>query len=377
MERELNVKIHESGDVYINNSFAAQLCFTSDAVGSAVAQYLAEEDSDDDSDDPDPEDRDKMVRESVMETLRNGTWGVEEKDDGSFEYEIYPSYDDRLSDGDVADILEAEDPAFAFDEKIEEMYWDHICSVRDSVAEEAASSVYPKMSAEDEGEIIREALEVVEEVVAIKYPYDHYLGQTYRADITIDTGDMNYDFTLNSVYPGYYRGKDETIEDRASLVWLAGTQGYTKPQLEAALAKGDVADPKGFLDSVRQEVANEASHMNMLTFLVEMKLSDMLRVNELMRKQKPDGEVIFEADLRPDCGTIRISKDTMTGLFNPWDGAGSCFEIELEKDVDIPVRYIHTCLPDRYFHWCVESVYGMPGWAWKDALTEVKEPDAA
>lgn len=373
MERELNVKIHESGDVYINNSFAAQLCFTSDAVGSAVAQYLAENTDNG----PSPEDRSKMVRQAVLDVLRSNTIGAEEKDDGFFEYEIYPSYDDRLSDGDVADILEAEDPAFAFDEKIEEMYWDHICGIRDSVAQKAASSVFPKLSAEDEENIIQSALEVVEEVMDIKYPYDHYLSQTYRADITIDTGDMNYDFTLNSVYPGYYRGKDETIEDRASLVWLAGTQGYTKPQLEAALAKGDVANPKGFLDSVRQEVANEASHINMLTFLVEMKLSDMLRVNELMRKQKPDGKVVFEADLRPDCGTISLAKDTMTGLFSSWDGAGSCFEIELEKDVEVPVKYIHTCLPDRYFHWCVENTYGMPGSAWKDALTEVKGPDAA
>ena len=62
MERELNVKIHESGDVYINNSFAAQLCFTSDAVGSAVAQYLAENTDNG----PSAEDRSKMVRQAVL-----------------------------------------------------------------------------------------------------------------------------------------------------------------------------------------------------------------------------------------------------------------------------------------------------------------------
>ena len=81
--------------------------------------------------------------------------------------------------------------------------------------------------------------------------------------------------------------------------------------------------------------------------------------------------------MRPDCGTIRIRKDAMTGLFNSEDGAGSCFEIELEKDVEVPVKYIHTCQPDRYFHWCVKSVYDMPGSAWKDVLAEIKEPDAA
>ena len=373
MEKELKVTVNKNGDVYINNNFAAQLCFTPDAVGSAVAQYLAEEDTEGG---PAPEERSEKIRRAVHETLRNSHWGVEEKDDGSFEYEIYPSCDDRLSDEDVADILEAGDPAFALDQKVEEKYWDHICSVWDSLAIEAAGSVFPKLSAEDEDDIIQSALEVVKEVMVIKYPYDHYISQTYRADITIDTGDMNYDFTLNSVYPGYYRGKEEVIEDRASLVWLAKTQGYTKPQLEAALAKGDVADPKSFLDSVRQEVANEATHMNMLTFLVKMKLSDMLRVNELMKKQKPDGEEIFEADLRPDCGTLRLGKDTMTGLFNSYDGAGSCFGIELEKDVEVPVKYIHSCQPDRYFHWCVKSVYDMPGSAWKDVLAEIKEPDA-
>ena len=326
-----------------------------------------------------PEDapgRDNQIREAVIRVLRESN-EAEEKENGLFEYELYASYDDRISDQEVVKILQSDDPEFAFTEKVEEAYWDEVCDIRDTFAARAAKTIYPKMSAEDDEDIFQTALQVVKELMEFTYPYDHYYKQEYKADITVDTGDMNYDFTLNSVYPAYYGQEGEMIEDRASLVWLAKSQGYTKRQLEAALAKGDVADPEGFLDSVRQEVANEVSHMNMLTFLARMTLRDMIHVNELIKKQEPDGETIFEADMRPDCGTIRIRKDAMTGLFNSEDGAGSCFEIELEKDIILPVKYIHTCMPDRYFRWCVAGVYDMCGSAWKDVVSEIKEPQEA
>ena len=54
MKKELKVMVNENGDVYINGNFTAQLCFTPDAVGSAVVQYLAEADTEGG---PDPEER--------------------------------------------------------------------------------------------------------------------------------------------------------------------------------------------------------------------------------------------------------------------------------------------------------------------------------
>ena len=39
-------------------------------------------------------------------------------------------------------------------------------------------------------------------------------------DVLVDTGDMNYDYTLNAVYPHYNGREDDEIDDKASLVWL-------------------------------------------------------------------------------------------------------------------------------------------------------------
>lgn len=70
--------------------------------------------------------------------------------------------------------------------------------------------------------------EELESMWYFKYPTDEYLEQEVNVDIRIDTGDANYDFTLNAIYPHYNGRKGDDIDDRASLVWLAKTQGYSK-----------------------------------------------------------------------------------------------------------------------------------------------------
>ena len=40
------------------------------------------------------------------------------------------------------------------------------------------------------------------------------------------------------------------------------------------------------------------------------------------------------------------------------------FEIQLERDVKLPVKYIRSALPDGGDGYAVESVYGMCGSAW-------------
>ena len=44
--------------------------------------------------------------------------------------------------------------------------------------------------------------------------------------------------------------------------------------------------------------------------------------------------------------------------------AEACFEIQLERDVKLPVKYIRSALPDGGDGYAVESVYGMCGSAW-------------
>ena len=70
----------------------------------------------------------------------------------------------------------------------------------------------------------------------------------------------------------------------------------------------------------------------------------------------------------------------MTGLFSPWNGAGSVLEVELEKDVRLPVKFIYSALPDGASRWkygSVADVYGMCGSAWRDTLKEINIPKKA
>ena len=296
------------------------------------------------------------------------------KDHGVFIYEIYPDYRDEISDEAVDKILRFDEPRMAFDDWIYEAYWESENWTKREIIKDVMHGIFPED--EDEEAEIEDYLEqMLMDLLDFEYPYDHFLKQEIRADLMIDTGDGNYDYTCNSVYPHYYGEKGSGIEKAASLVWLAETQGYSKRQLEKALDEGDVAKPKGFLDTVRQEVANETSTMNCLTFLVKMTVEDLIRLNELIKLQEPNGEKIFDADLRPDCGSLKISKKANPGLYDPWYGAGSLFEIELEKDIVLPIKYIRSCFPDCHFRWSVDSVYGMMGSAWKDVVSDIKGPE--
>ena len=107
-----------------------------------------------------------------------------------------------------------------------------------------------------------------------------------------------------------------------------------------------------------------ASHMMTLTFLVEMSLRDLMELNRLVKLQDRDGHH-WDATKNPDCGYIVIDKKTMTGLYDPWGGGGSVLEVELDKDVKLPIKFIRSALPDGGDGHSIESAYAMCGSAWK------------
>lgn len=123
--------------------------------------------------------------------------------------------------------------------------------------------------------------------------------------------------------------------------------------------------------------ANETSSINMLTILVKMPLREAIKLNEKIRKAEETGHQ-YSPWLRPDCGSVTISKNANVGLYDAWNGGGSLFEIELEKDVRIPIRYISSALPDgSRGRWSIESVYGMVGSAWKECVISINETEVA
>lgn len=297
--------------------------------------------------------------------------------DGTFSMEIYVDYQDEMDGKTAGEICSEKDPMGAFWDKLTDCYFDSECYYREELRKEIRVELEKKggpyqggMSTEEEDVFG----EVLDELVYWEYPKDHFMKQEFFVNIMVDTGDGNYDYTLNGIYPCWYGRYESRIDEKSSLLWLARQQGYTKTQLWNALCEGDMANPKGFLESCRVELANLPSHMSILTFLVRMTLEDLITLNRCIKLQDRNGH-FYDTRKNPYCGYIVIGKDTVTGLFDPWFGGGSVLEIQLEKDVRLPIRYIKSALPDGCDGYSINSVYGLCGSAWEsDAVKEIHVP---
>ena len=141
-------------------------------------------------------------------------------------------------------------------------------------------------------------------------------------DVLVDTGDMNYDYTLNAVYPHYSGREDDEIDDKASLVWLAKTQGYTKEQLQNQLTNGeDKLDVKGFLETVYQEVINCSTSCPTLIFPIKMTLEQAMKICKIINKRDKNGYK-YKPEEREDCGSIVIDKSVDCALYDYDAGGG-------------------------------------------------------
>lgn len=315
----------------------------------------------------------KMLESVVRKVLDDIAYSFQKKDDGTYCFEIYADYRDEMDTKTAIEILESLNPMGAFWDWLIDSYdeteYGELCELIRRVKAQL-DPFFPE-GLDDEEEI--EAEELVRDLCSWEYPEDHFLDQEFPVTIMLDTGDGNFDYTLNCPYPHYAGDYDRRLDEKSSLLWLARQQGYTKTQLWQALRKGDLADPKGFLESCRVEVANSASQMQTVTFLVKMTLRDLMLLNRCIRLQDRDGRN-YDATKNPYCGYIVLDKETMCGLYDPWSGGGSVLEVELEKDVRIPIRFVRSALPDGGDGYGIGDVYGMCDFAWKDSLKAIHAP---
>ena len=296
-----------------------------------------------------------LIKQIVRETIENKMCAWQKKPDGYYHEEIYVDYRDEMEDSTLKEIMASEDPEQTFYEKMFEWYQDAEWEIERDLLKAVVASIETAAPTEtyDEDEIKDE----IRELVSIDYPYEHFLKQEFCVNIFVDTGDGNYDYVLNCVYPHYNGRCGETIDDKASILWLARQQGYTKTDLNKALRKGDIKDPHGFLESMRQEVINHGSHMAILTFLARMTLEEIFELNELLKLQDRNGH-FYDAEKRPYCGYILIDKKAECGLYDPWGGGGSILELPLEKDVRLPIRFIRSATVDGGDGRSIRNVYG-------------------
>lgn len=295
-----------------------------------------------------------------------GPWAWDEKSQCYYD-EPYRGYDDEIDDKTIGDILDSKDPIEALEEKCFGWWEDCAWQIESELIEEFKKTLTRQSWDDDE---IREELE---SMWYFKYPIDEYLKQEVNVDIRIDTGDANYDFSLNAVYPHYNGREGEEIDDRASLVWLAKTQGYTKEQLQHALnTYEDSLERNGFLETVFDEIINCCVPLPSLVFPVKMPLGKLIELQEIINKRDEDG-YHWEPEEREDCGSIVVSKDVDCLLYDNWNGGGGCWGIQLEKDVEIPIKFICDALADgARGNYSIKSCYGCDNSCWKDAIKEYK-----
>ena len=297
----------------------------------------------------------------------------QDKTEDGYKIEVYADYRDEMSVDTAAKILESEHPMDELENMMFCWYADWDTEI-DALIAKVLMGIINKYSEYDSLLDLDECVEeIVRDNVYFEYPTDHYLEQEFKVPIYVDTGDGNYDFTLNTTFDEY-----NEIDDKAAVVWLAKQQGYTKEQLWAMLQKTEENEdePKGFLPSIHHEIYGAGTGITALTFLLKMSLRDLIKLNEIIKLQKSNG-VCYDATKCPDCGKITISKDTVCGLYDSWNGGGSYFDIELEKDVVLPIKFIHSAIPDQYKGRCyygIDNCYGFCGSVWEQGSVVSIEP---
>ena len=340
----------------------------------------------------------EAMKSLIKETINNSdnylTYG---KKANCFYGEIYADYRDEFSDEDMSKILNSDFPQERFNETLYEMYFDYEWELKVDVIQFVINELedneeigyvnfkdYCNENSLNDDSIkalsewqsynntITELIQAYcEEHIYFELPYEHYLKQEVCIDILVDTGDLNYDYTLNSMYPHYNSSSEDEIDGQASLAWLSSQQGYNKEHLEKAL-KEEMYNGSKFLKSVREEVLNASTSMNCLTFLVGMTLEDAIKLQERIKedkKIKSDGSW-YDPKNRLGTDFITIDKRVECGLFDTWNGGGGCLEIELEKDIKLPLKYIDSIEVDKSNTrgYGVADVYGLDSSPWRDVV---------
>lgn len=305
----------------------------------------------------------KDIKELVMDYLaENHTW--EKKDDGFYHFDIYVDYRDEIDDSTAQEILENNYPHDALVERLWDWYQEQEWDIIDNLVDDFNEKVDPKLLEDaniiedgnlDDGDVRDEIMDLI----YVDYPVDWAEDQEFCFNIIVSNGDDNYDFCLNE----YIVDEDGNINknaEKSGIVWLAKQQGHTLEDVVETLKNGDVEEPKTFLETVLQEVANGYG-CEALTFCVKMTLGQAIALKERM-ESNPNGSIVLD-------------KNVTCGLFDMWSGGGSTLNIVCEKDIEIPFENIWKFYIDekrsRNYD-SIHNVYGTDSSLWKDYLKEIK-----
>lgn len=256
-------------------------------------------------------------------------------------------------------------------ETIDDWYVDEVARMENEILERAGFDY-----SDDKAD---ELLDYMRENYPIQPNYDHFMKDDVKINIMLGLPqERNRDFgTIREQIEALgsndlsSSAREASLEEETGLRWLVLQQGHTMKELDEMVhayvnfwdspeAEGLKYDQKlekfrsthgPFLTSVCQEMLNTSNYMNTMTVLTKMSLTDFV---EFMQ---PGKEIV-------------LPKDSMVGIFNPWNGGGSTLDIELEKDLIVPSGLVYDIQiegvkPD--YQYTVDDVYGLIGSCWKSA----------
>lgn len=332
--------------------------------------------------------RSGIFKKITEETMENKIENIEQKikeiikneyhPDRDGWIKIYRAYDNEIETETLREISKSDNPREFFEGEIHDRELDEYDYC---YANEIDSSIRKKLT-EEEIEIYNANYEEIRDFIRDNYYFSYDLddfNETVKVNILLDTGNANYDFTCDSYLNWHGDGK---IDKDSSILWLTKWQGKEKEfrkemlyryRADAELVNKDEAKGNDkFVDSCINELINIGSDLGTLTFLVNMPLFDYFKLREAMKAEEELNDS-YTYENRKGTGTITISKDTMCGLFNSWTGSGSCLDIELDKDVVLPIKAIFTAEIETgksEYGYSVDSVYGFVGSVWDGTVKE-------
>lgn len=242
----------------------------------------------------------------------------------------------------LAEILHDEDPFFALYEHARWAFEEWVAATEDEIFHGVIGELGLDEDDLDDG-LAEEIREVLLEIAPVDPPTEKYLKAVYEVDIFADTGDANYDFASNLVYPHYDGRQGERIPKEFCLGYLARWQGYGKRELYRVL-NGENGDK--FEKSCYDELLNCTTSINQLVFLRQMTLEELIT----WKRERT---------------SIAISKSTTCGLFDTWNGAGGLLGIELARDFRLPAKFIEDIIPDDSLCYGIKNVYGTDETLWE------------
>jgi hypothetical protein len=261
---------------------------------------------------------------------------------GRFVIDLSPTWDDRLPDADVQTILDAHHPQDAYD-MIVDTYFD---TLRDDTERMLCDAIETDVQAfaDRDPSHFYQILDACTE-----YNQDDIVFRraTYCVNLRVNTGDGADDFTANNWTDDWERAQHDRrpfrFHPHSSLRWLVHQQGYRLADVRTALRTGHSSS--AFITSLITECQNTTTRINALTFFVRLSLDEIL-------------------DATATRGAWTLTPDTPCGLFDPWNGAGSCLEVTLERPVILPARYVEPHI-DGQRGYSIRDTYGMYSSFWK------------